>query len=344
MTLRTGLGGDGLESTSRWRRLSQVTVSAPFFNEAIAPADESRDKALARWEEILAPVQWHVPSVAESAIACFRTAASHILINRDGPAIQPGPRRYTRSWVRDCVIMGAAMAKVERPHVLRDFLIWYVQFQHEDGYVPCVVDRDGVDDLVEHDSHGQLIWGICEVFRNEGNMDFLKSMWQPVHLAAEYLRRSALAADDARIQRTRALRIAMACCRSPPATRAIWRIRCIPTGMISGASAAWKRRRNWPTALGHHEDAARWRDEAREFLSRRAASIDRVIEKQQLAYIPGSVEWADFDPTATSNAIAQLDFADDLPAGPLHQMLETYLDRIPAEAPRGNPLAQLHGL
>jgi hypothetical protein len=51
-----------------------------------------------------------------------------------------------------------------------------------------------------------------------------------------------------------------------------------------------------------------------------------VIEEKKLNYIPGSVEWADFDPTATSNAIAMLDFADVLPAGPLHAMLDTYLD------------------
>ena len=92
-----------------------VTVTVPFFKEASAPAEDSREKAIRHWQEILAPVEWRVPTLARTAIECFRTAASHILINRDGPAIQPGPRRYTRSWVRDCVIMGAAMAKVEPP-------------------------------------------------------------------------------------------------------------------------------------------------------------------------------------------------------------------------------------
>jgi hypothetical protein len=62
-----------------------------------------------------------------------------------------------------------------------------------------------------------------------------------------------------------------------------------------------------------------------------------VIEKRNLAYIPGSLEWADFDPTATSNAIALLDFADDLPDGPLDQTMETYLtgfrQRLRGETP-----------
>jgi hypothetical protein len=301
-----------------------VTVTAPFFKQAEAANEDSREKALARWEEILAPVRWRVPSSAAGAIACFRTAASHILINRDGPAIQPGPRRYTRSWVRDCVIMGAAMARVECPHVLREFLTWYVQFQHEDGYVPCVVDRDGVDDLVENDSHGQLIWGICELFRNDGDKDFLESMWQPVHRAAEYLRRLRAQRmtreygepgrkDSYGLLPESASHEGYLAHPVHSYWDDFWGIR----GLEAAAELA--------SALGRHEDALRWRDEARAFLADVRVSIDRVIEKRQLTYIPGSVEWADFDPTATSNAIAQLDFADDLPAVPLDQTLETYL-------------------
>ena len=298
----------------------QVTVSVPFFKEAAKPAEHGLTHAISRWREILTPVEWQVPSIATSAVACFRTAASHILINRDGPAIQPGPRRYTRSWVRDCVIMGAALAKADCPHALRDFVRWYIQFQREDGFVPCVVDRDGIDWLVEHDSHGQLIWGIREVFRNDKSLEFAKSMWLPVRHAAEYL------------IHLRSLRM------TPEFTSAygllpesashegylahpvhsywddFWGIR----GLEAAAEIAG--------ALGHHHDAARWRSEAKKFLGDVLRSIDHVIQERKIDYIPGSVEWADFDPTATSNAIAQLDFADDLPPRPLHQMLDTYLE------------------
>ena len=298
----------------------QVTVSVPFFKDAAKPAEHGLTHAISRWREILAPVEWQVPSIATSAVACFRTAASHILINRDGPAIQPGPRRYTRSWVRDCVIMGAALAKADCPHALRDFVRWYIQFQREDGFVPCVVDRDGIDWLVEHDSHGQLIWGIREVFRNDMSLEFAKSMWLPVSRAAEY------------IIHLRSLRM------TPEFTSAygllpesashegylahpvhsywddFWGIR----GLEAAAEIA--------SALGHHDDAARWRSEAKEFLGNVLRSIEQVILERKIDYIPGSVEWADFDPTATSNAIAQLDFADDLPPRPLHQMLDTYLE------------------
>ncbi len=303
----------------------QVTVSVPFYGKSSIPAADGRDNAIARWREILAPVEWQVPSIASSAIQCFRTAATHILINRDGPAFQPGPRRYTRSWVRDCVIMGAAMVKTGCPHVLREFLIWYVQFQRGDGFVPAVVDRDGVDWIVEHDSHGQLIWGICEVFRNDGDLDFLRSMWHPVSHAAEYLRRlrsQCMTREFSEPEHS-------ACYGLLPESAShegylshpvhsywddFWGVR----GLEAAAEMA--------DALDRPDDAKRWRDEAMAFLSDVRHSLDRVIAEHSLAYIPGSVEWADFDPTATANAIAQLDFADDLPAGPLHEMLETYLE------------------
>jgi F5/8 type C domain len=106
----------------------EVVISVPFFKSSPRPRPDAREGALARWREILAPVDWMVPACARAAIQCFRTAAAHILINRDGPAIQPGPRRYTRSWVRDCVLMGAAMTKVDCTHVLREFLSWDVNF------------------------------------------------------------------------------------------------------------------------------------------------------------------------------------------------------------------------
>ena len=79
-------------------------------------------------------------------------------------------------------------------------------------------------------------------------------------------------------------------------------------------------------AFGPNDDAARWRMEAAAFQGDVLHSLDMVIADKKLNYIPGSVEWADFDPTATSNAIAMLDFAGVLPAAPLAGMLETYLD------------------
>lgn len=303
----------------------EVSVSVSYFGSRIEAVANGRAKALARWRTKLGAVRWQVPACAEPAFDCLRTAAGHILINRDGPAIQPGPRRYTRSWVRDCVIMGAALAKIGQPAPLREFLIWYATFQREDGFVPCVVDRDGIDWLVEHDSHGQFLWGIREVFRHGGDARFLRQMLPHANKAATYLisiRQQRMTAEYQSGEHT-------ACFGLLPESAShegylahpvhsywddFWGVR----GLEAAADLA--------TAAGLAQHAATWRNEAAAFQSDLLRSLATVIADKQLAYIPGSVEWADFDPTATSNGIAMLDFADALPAGPLHAMLATYLD------------------
>jgi hypothetical protein len=303
----------------------EVTVSIPFFHHAAPLQPAALSQAAGHWRDVLSQVEWQVPDLAASAAACFRTAASHILINCDGPAIQPGPRRYTRSWVRDCVIMGAALVKARHPATLRRFLLWYAGFQREDGHVPSVVDRDGVDDLVEHDSHGQFIWGVRESYRCDHDPDFLKSLWPHLKLAAEHLielRAERMTPEYNEPERA-------ACYGLLPESAShegylshpvhsywddFWGIR----GLEAAADLA--------SAMDQPDVAVCWRDEARKFLADVQRSMDLVISSRQLDYIPGSVEWADFDPTATANAIAQLDFADALPEGPLNRMLDTYMD------------------
>ncbi len=302
----------------------EITLTMPFFDDAVALSPNSFANAVAHWRFTLALPDWKVPAIARDAIASFRSGASHILINRDGPAIQPGPRRYTRSWIRDSVIMGAAMVKAGQPHVLRDFLTWYAQFQRDDGFIPCVVDRTGVDWLVEHDSHGQFLWGICENLRNDGDIEFASSLWKSVRSAATYiihLRAQRMTPNYREPARS-------ACYGLLPESAShegylahpvhsywddFWGIR----GMEAAAELA--------DALGHQDDAQHWRADAQAFLQDVLKSIRGVIADHKLNYIPGSMEWADFDPTATANAIGQLDFADDLPAEPLYQMLDTYI-------------------
>src|SRR5215467_1445158 len=117
------------------------------------------------WVRKLGAVGVRLPPSAAACVHAMRTATAHILIDRDGPALQPGPRRYTRSWIRDGVVMGAALLRIGDQRALPEFVKWFARFQRKDGFVPCCVDRSGPDWLVEHDSHGQLIYGVMESFR-----------------------------------------------------------------------------------------------------------------------------------------------------------------------------------
>jgi hypothetical protein len=301
----------------------EVTLTVPYFHEAAA--SEGREAMQCEWQRTLGKVEWQLPTSAREAIDCWRTCAGHILINRDGPAIQPGPRRYTRSWVRDCVIMGSALVRVGLPDPLRIFIDWYAAFQRDDGFVPCVVDRDGIDWLIEHDSHGQFLWGLREVMRAAPDDAFLARHLPGARKAAEYLvHLRAQRMTDAERGDSRRDRYGLL-----PESAShegylahpvhsywddFWGIR----GLQACADLCER--------AGHPGEAIRWRGEAEAFQNDVLRSLERVIRQKDLHYIPGSVEWADFDPTATANAIALLDFADVLPAQPLADTLASYLD------------------
>src|SRR5439155_20913038 len=103
---------------------------------------EQFDVAVREWSAKLGRVDIRLPPTARAFADTFRTAAAHILINRDGPALQPGPRRYARSWIRDGATMAAARLRAGCTAEVRDFFRRYVRLQGPDGTVPCSVDRN----------------------------------------------------------------------------------------------------------------------------------------------------------------------------------------------------------
>src|SRR5262249_13148132 len=69
------------------------TQTGPLVGPAGA---EPFDMAVRPWETKLGAVDIRLPPAAHGVADTLKTAAAHILINRDGPALQPGPRRYSR--------------------------------------------------------------------------------------------------------------------------------------------------------------------------------------------------------------------------------------------------------
>jgi hypothetical protein len=68
--------------------------------------------------------------------------------------------------------------------------------------------------------------------------------------------------------------------------------------------------------------SARWAERLASALS---TSIEQTRALHGLDYIPASVEWADFDPTATANAVALLDVVQGLDARAVERTFDRYL-------------------
>src|SRR5262249_16941820 len=76
---------------------------------------------------------------------------------------------------------------------------------------------------------------------------------------------------------------------------------------------------------GDERDARRIGAIRDEFRAALRASIVHTIAERKIEYLPGSLERADFDPTAPANAVALLGFPDDLPRGALEWTFDEYL-------------------
>jgi hypothetical protein len=292
-----------------------------------------------RWKRRLGRVALQVPDPARTAVRAMRTAAAHVLLNRDGPALQPGPRRYTRSWIRDAATMAAALLRLGAADAVRDFLRWYTPHQREDGNVPCSVDANGPDWLPEHDSHGQLAFTVAEHLRITGDRALAAELWPAVRRAAGYLAalRSTRLTPEFEAGERRACYGILPESASHEGylahpVHAYWDDFWALRGLADAAELA--------AVQGDGEAAARLRLEHDALRDCVYASIQTTIRERGIRYVPGSVEWADFDPAATATAISTTDAALRLPQPELRFTFDEYLAglrrRVRGETPWSN--------
>ena len=112
----------------------------------------------------------------------LRTALGHILVNRSGPALQPGARAYARSWIRDGALTSSALLRLGHEDVARDFLLWFAPFQFKNGKVPCCATARGADPVPENDSDGQFAFAATELWRYSRDEKTARALWP--HVAA----------------------------------------------------------------------------------------------------------------------------------------------------------------
>jgi hypothetical protein len=297
------------------RGSSERTLSAAPRGECRRPAAPAFD-----WKAELRTDQWSGNGWAGEAIEAALTATAHILVTRSGPALQPGPRRYTRSWIRDGAMMSAALLRMGHVREVLDFIRWYAPHQRADGFVPCCVDRQGPDWLVEHDSHGELLALIADCYRFTGDRQFLQEAWQFVDKAVHCIE-GLLEADG-----LLPISVSHEGYLAQPVHSYwddFWALRGLrdaaDLARILGADDAREHERRTQGL------ASRWEALAARVEKGLFASIAATRAARKLAFIPGSVEWADFDPTATANAIYLLDVPAGLDRAAVEHTFDSYL-------------------
>ena len=296
----------------------------PEGGEAPPSATEAFRDAVRNWEAVLDTVQFRLPGQAQAIPQAFKTAAAHILVNRDGPALQPGPRRYARSWIRDGVLMGASLLRLGHTEPIRGFIRWYKGFQDEDGRIPDCVDRQGAEWLPEFDAYGQFLYAVMEYYRFTRDRGFLEEL------------RPAVAKTLAFVEGLLAQRLTEEY-RSPE-KRAFYGI--LPESMSHEGYMAHPVHAYWDDfwalrgfrdaaamaeVLGDRAEAERLGGLRDRFSENLRASLCAAISRHAIDYVPGSAELGDFDPAATSVALSPLDQLSVLPRSEIDRTFDKYM-------------------
>lgn len=324
----------------------EVAVALPL-HEAPAPSDLDAGKALKEaaraWHKTLdrAPLKkLKAPSglsperraVAEEAILTAKAQVGWILVNRAGPAIQPGTRSYARSWIRDGALTGEALLRLGFTKEARAFLEWYAPHQYENGKAPCVVDARGADPVPEHDSTGQFIHLVAQVWRHTQDKRLLKEMWPRVLRGVDYL--------DSLLEtrRTEEFRGTHFYGILPPSIshegysakpmHSYWDDFFCLLGL---RDAAWLAGQAGAPAA----EAARLRALHDRFAADLQASIAAAMAHHGIDYVPGCADLGDFDATSTTIALDPCDAAALLPAGALERTFERYWEFFASRRDKG---------
>jgi hypothetical protein len=296
-----------------------------------AALDTIQTRVAAGWREKLDRFDLTTPPEGQRIEDTMKTSLAHMLMSRQGPALQPGTRSYNRSWIRDGAMMAEGLNRLGHASLSQDYLRWYAPYVFDNGKVPCCVDSRGADPVPENDSHGEFVFLAAETYRYTGDLTQLRAVWPQVQAAIGYM--DTLRAST----RTEANRT--------PATRHFYGL-LPPSISHEGYSdrAAWS---YWDDfwgllgyrdaieiaeALGETEAAARFTAARAEFAADVVASITGTAIHHRIDWIAGAADRGDFDATSTTIGLSPGGLQGELPQGLLIRTFEKYWENFTARA------------
>ena len=279
--------------------LDAKDVSRLAADGAASPAwvEELFATSRAGWRDRLGRVVIEVPDPAVTH--SLRAQLGWILVNRAGPALQPGTRAYARSWIRDGALTSSALLRLGHEDAARDFLDWFAPHQYANGKAPCVVDARGADPTPEHDSTGEFLFLVAEVYRYTGDRALVERLWPRLQAGVAYL-------DSLRqLRRSEAYRT--------PEKRHFFGL--LPPSISHEGYSAKPMHSYWDDfwavrglrdavilakTSGRDAEAARWAKKRDQFEADVAASVRAAVAHHGIDFVPGCADLGDFDATSTT--------------------------------------------
>lgn len=303
--------------------LHRLPSPLPAPPDPMGEVEAWRARCAAGWRALLDRIEIELPPSAAAIADGMRSQLAYILINRDGPAIQPGSRSYERSWIRDGSLTSSALLRLGHADAAREFIEWFAPYQYESGKVPCCVDLRGADPVPEHDSHGEFIFLVAEYYRYTGDRAMVERLWPGVRAAAAHL-------DSLRqLRRTPEYRTS--------GRREFFGL--LPPSISHEGYSAKPMHSYWDDlfalrgfkdagfiarALGRSSEAVRWSRVQAEFERDLRSSVRATMSRHHIAYVPGCADLGDFDATSTTIALNPVQADGALPPSALRQTFEKY--------------------
>ncbi len=294
-------------------------------NESESLVMELLAKTQKFWEYKLSAVEFKLPKSAEKVVNTLKSNIAYILINRDGPAIQPGSRSYERSWIRDGALTSTALLYMGLTDEVREYIDWYAKYQFPDGKIPCVVDARGADPVPEHDSHGEFIYVVMQYFHFTKDTSWLRGKFDNIIKAVRYIQflRSQRKTDDFKY--------------GIPEQQAMFGL--VPESISHEGYSAKPMHSYWDDfwvlrglkdattiaqILGEKKIEKEFKSETDDFQSCLYASMRLAMQNKNIDYIPGCVELGDFDATSTAIGVNPIGELGNIPEPELTNTFDRY--------------------
>ena len=304
-----------------------VAVALPVSGAPLAPTmadfDREEQRVAEGWRERLGRVRITGPAEVGDVAATLRTALGHILVNRSGPALQPGARAYARSWIRDGALTSSALLRLGHEDAARDFLQWFAPFQFKNGKVPCCATARGADPVPENDSDGEFAFAVADLWHYTHDEATARALWPNVRAAVEHMEtlRQSERSDKNRTPERAAYFGLM-----PPsishegysdkAAYSYWDDFWAATGYRSAVELA--------RALKLPDDARRIAAQRDEFGADLLRSLSASTAFHDMKVLPGAADRGDVDPTSSTIALSPGGMLGTLPEALVRNTFDRY--------------------